>query len=457
MRRIGPVLLSALALGVSTPSLPAGAAFPGVNGTIAFDSDRDVAAGEIYAIAPGGTATRLTFSNGSSNPAYSPDGRKIAFVDSDYQISVMNQDGSGEKQITTTPTAKQDPAWSPNGARILYVANSFDVDGETDLEIWSIKVDGTGRKQLTNNTFPDMDPAWSPLGDQIAFVSARMGDTNRNVYIMNADGSGPANLTPNSAPGCTMNCYGGHDDHPAWSPSGDAIAYVHSQEPAGGGIPAIWTMTPSGAGKANLSNNEDVSFVNPAWSPEGDKLAAVGTEAFTTNRDIWMMDSDGSDQVALDEDAAHDTNPDWQPVTFQPDGSIKLGGGAFAGNDVYNTNGANQTRSTKAVRGQTKTFTVKIQNDGSATDSFGLDGTGGSGQWVVTYFFEGTNVTPQVVAGTFSLDDLAPRAAENVTLKIKPKANAGIGSSRSVLVTATSEADPSAEDTVKAKVTVKQG
>jgi hypothetical protein len=59
---------------------PAQAAFPGTNGKIAFQSNRHVASGEIYAITPGGTAARITVSNGSSNPAYSPDGSKIKRV-----------------------------------------------------------------------------------------------------------------------------------------------------------------------------------------------------------------------------------------------------------------------------------------------------------------------------------------------------------------------------------------
>src|SRR5215211_4392869 len=65
----------ALSLMVLTGVRPANAAFPGNNGKIAFQSDRDVAAGEIYSITPGGSPSRLTFSNGSADPAYSPDAR----------------------------------------------------------------------------------------------------------------------------------------------------------------------------------------------------------------------------------------------------------------------------------------------------------------------------------------------------------------------------------------------
>jgi Tol biopolymer transport system component len=291
---------------------PAEAAFPGSNGKIAFTSNRDVGAGEIYTITPGGTATRITFSNRSSDPAYSPDGSRIAFVSTGNQIFVMNADGSGRRRVTTTSTAKTEPTWSADGTQIAYVANSFDVDRQTDLEIWAINADGSGRRQLTKNSFPDSQPAWSPLGDKIAFVSARTGDTNRNVYVMNSDGSGQRSVTPNSPPGCSPNCYQGHDDNPAWSPDGSKIAYVHGGTISGGGLPDIWTMDPNGANKRNVSNNDAVAFTQPAWSPNGKRFAAVGTT--DTNRNIWVMNSNGSGQTAIDTNPGHDINPDWQPA-----------------------------------------------------------------------------------------------------------------------------------------------
>ena len=231
---------------------------------------------------------------------------------------------SRNKSVTSTPTTKQDPAWSPDGTRLLFAANSFDVDGQTDLEIWVINADGSGRTQLTHNSFPDSYPAWSPLGNQIAFVATRPGDTNRNIYVMDAAGNGETSITPNDFTDCTgtppnpATCYSGHDDDPAWSPDGSRIAYVHEQEPNGGGPPNIWTMDPSGANKDNLSDGA-VSFVSPAWSPQGDMLAAVGTAPATTNRDIWVMNSGGGGQTAIEPNPAHDINPDWGVTAPAPD------------------------------------------------------------------------------------------------------------------------------------------
>jgi Tol biopolymer transport system component len=308
---LAPVLAVLAALVVLTAVGTAEAAFPGTNGRVAFQSNRHVASGEIYTITPGGTATRTTFSNGSGDPAYSPDGSKIAFV-SENQIFVMNADGSRRRQVTTSPTAKTDPAWSADGTRIAYVSNSFDVDQQTDLEIWAIRADGTSRTQLTSNTFPDTRPAWSPLGNKIAFVSTRTGDTDRNVYVMNSDGTNQLSITANSLPGCSPNCYQGHDDDPSWSPDGLKIAYIHGDGPAGGGLPDIWTMDPNGDNKNNVSNSNTVSYAQPAWSPRGDRFAAVG--ATDTNRNIYVMNSDGTGQVPIDTNAKNDVAPDWQPI-----------------------------------------------------------------------------------------------------------------------------------------------
>ncbi len=303
------VARAAVALGLLALFAPgsADAAFPGADGPIAFTSNRDVAAGEIYAINPGGPATRLTSSNSSSDPAYSPDGTKIAFV-AGGQIAIVNHDGTGLTTITSTATTKENPTWSSDG-RIAYAANSFDVDGQTDREIWAINADGSGRVQLTNNTFDDREPAWSPDGTRIAFVASRPGDSNRNVYAMNANGTGEVNLTPDESLPCEGLCYQGHDDSPVWSPDGTRIAYVHTFAENASGLPNIWLMDANGGNKDNVTDNNSVAFVQPAFSPQGTRLAAVG--AVTTERDIWVMNADGTSQTVIDTTVGHDIDPDW--------------------------------------------------------------------------------------------------------------------------------------------------
>lgn len=319
MRRALGAQIAAAAL-LAVAATPASAAYPGADGTIVFQSNRDVGAGDLYTVVPGGATQRLTVSTTSSDPVYSPDGTKIAYVSSDpgsgYNIYVINADGTGRHAITTGQGAKLQPTWSPDGTKIAFVANSFEIDGQTDQEIWTVNLDGTGVTQVTNNTVPDTEPAWSPLGDKIALVSS--GD----VFTIDPSGGNRTNLTPDSPPGCSPNCYQGADTDPAWSPSGAQLAYVHGAGISGGGLPAIWTMNADGSGKANLTNNANVSFAEPAWSPQGTRLVAVG--ATNTDRDIWIMNADGSGQTPLDPNPAHDISPDWGPAAPPPSNDFAI-------------------------------------------------------------------------------------------------------------------------------------
>jgi Tol biopolymer transport system component len=137
---------------------------------------------------------------GDEVPAWSPDSASIAFrrfcSEQDLGIYVMSADGSNVKRLTDTRVIDSGPAWSPDGTKI-----AFGSEGQ----IFVMDTNGTGRTQLT--TTPDnFFPAWSPDGTKIAFTSNR--DGNREIYSMNADGSDQTNLTNSPA----------DDFAPAWQP-----------------------------------------------------------------------------------------------------------------------------------------------------------------------------------------------------------------------------------------------
>ena len=96
------------------------------------------------------------------SPAWSPDGRRIAFPSSG--IRVVNADGSGLRRLTRE--GRGTPAWSPDGRRIAFVSRR---DG--NLEIYVMNADGSGQRRLTRNAVRDSDPVWSPDGRKVAFVS----------------------------------------------------------------------------------------------------------------------------------------------------------------------------------------------------------------------------------------------------------------------------------------------
>ena len=144
---------------------------------------------------------------GDEYPAWSPDGTKIAFHsyrDRNWEIYVMNADGSQQTRLTHNPGEDTYPTWSPDGSRLVF--NSATV-GFTDIYV--INVDGTELTQLTSDPAPEYDPSWSPDGSLIAFTRAVDEDPrSAHIYLMQADGSAQTQITDTPA----------SDWNPVWQP-----------------------------------------------------------------------------------------------------------------------------------------------------------------------------------------------------------------------------------------------
>lgn len=178
---------------------------------LAFVDNLDPESGELDQIVvvavEGGTREQVSDPDAAhDSPAWSPDGRMLAFVrrGEGRQIVVATLGESGERPVGPELPAETRPrhlAWSPDGSRI-----AFEGMAEGRSHIYAMPLDGTGPLQLTFGAANEESPAWSPDGDRIALSSDR--DGNPEIYVMDADGSNFVRLTNDP----------GRDSDPAWRP-----------------------------------------------------------------------------------------------------------------------------------------------------------------------------------------------------------------------------------------------
>ena len=215
--------------------------------------------------------------------AWSPDGRRIAFISATEEID----DGQRMATETKTDETKDDPRVVE---RIQYKSRSSFTD-RMRTHVWLVEVDDSKAqpRQLTDGPFYDHALTWSPRGDEIAFLSNREPDpdavNNSDIFVVTTDGR-TRRITETK--GCEY--------EPQWSPDARLIAYTATtrdvttidsvSEDA-----HVWVVEPSGSGRREISGALDRRARSPRWSRDGRGVLFTAGDRGRTN--IYFASTDG--------------------------------------------------------------------------------------------------------------------------------------------------------------------
>jgi Tol biopolymer transport system component len=272
-------------------------------GLIAFVSERDGPA-ELFLMNANGTEqTCLTLGGWPTTPAWSPDGRLIAYQyrywgvrrlqSIDWGQALAFSDGSS--QTSLLDQSADGLAWSPDGSLL-----AFGCEG-TLGGICGVTPDGSEVRLLVSTAGFDHSPTWSPDGHRLAFVSdGPDGDAIMVADLGSADVVAAAAIAP-LAPEVPES-----QDDPSWSPLGTLIAYCVAH----GRQWELYVSQPDVRRTRRLTHNT-ADDCHPTWAPDGSRLAFQSD--LEGNWDIWLINVDGTGREQLTTDAASDYQPCWRP------------------------------------------------------------------------------------------------------------------------------------------------
>lgn len=259
----------------------------------------------IYTVAPSGGRPRLLRLPvaAAEAPAWSPDGRRLAFVGginrpgetdvtASEQVYVAGRDGAGARPLTHDRARKGGVAWSPDGRFIVFVRSAATGNRSS---LWIVGSDGREARPLTRGA-TDLEPSWSPNGRAIVFL--RVSPTYRSkVMVIRPDGSGLQRILagfPNAS-------------EPVWSPNGKRLLLEDGR--------TLFTVRPDGRAKrtiARLASDRKgaIEDPRPSWSSGGRWVVFCQLRAGSLDRsDIWVVGADGKGLRRLTGSPGLDTDP----------------------------------------------------------------------------------------------------------------------------------------------------
>ncbi len=284
---------------------PAGAAFPGANGRIAYDAKDGISTTN-----PNGTGLLSPVPCSPPNhpncnvrlysdPSYSPDGNKIAYSawdGQDYEIFTIPATGGTPFQVTTNTTNDREPTYSsaPAGRMIIYSG----YDGQ-DYEIFTIPATGGTVSRVTNNTVHDGGPTYYRGRNEIAYYSRDPNGFDYEIFTISFFGGTPKQATANNSA----------DRFPDYQPNGRRIVYSCSD----GDWEVCRVRSPSGTvyTPVQLTNNATLDL-NPVFSPDSQRIAYNSFDG--QDYEIFTISFFGGTPSKVTHNTTTDGEPSWQPI-----------------------------------------------------------------------------------------------------------------------------------------------
>lgn len=236
----------------------------------------------------------------SALPSWSPDSKQIAFQSkregADFQIFVMDLDGSNKRRLSDGQGQASQPAWSPDGKSIVYVQGE---NKNSSKELYIVPASEGAPKAVTKLKLNLVQPMWAPDGKTIVFLQ-KLGDRASVIMSVPADGSAQPRTLAEA----------GAIQYVRVSPTDGMLAYsrVLTENAAGGSD--IYTVPLSGGTAQVITTDSQEDYI-PSWSPDGKRLTWASSRGQSDGHKIVVANADGANAKVISTGDGDDFMPMW--------------------------------------------------------------------------------------------------------------------------------------------------